>query len=160
MAHAHVLHEGADLVRAAEAALVAAGEQWTAMRARVFTVLAAVSTPLSAYDIAEQVSRDEHRRVAATSVYRILDLFVARNLALRVESSNAYVANPHPGCVHDCAFLICNRCRRTTHVDSDDAARGVRTLAGTRGFLPERTVIEVRGRCRECRADGTDTALA
>jgi Fur family zinc uptake transcriptional regulator len=34
--------------------------------------------------------------VAANSVYRILDLFVGANLARRVESANAYIANDHP----------------------------------------------------------------
>jgi len=39
------------------------------------------------YDIADAVSKAEGRRVAANSVYRILDLFVGANLARRVESS-------------------------------------------------------------------------
>ena len=150
MAHAHVLHQGADLVEAAENALIASGDQWTAMRASVFKVLASDSKPVSAYDIAEVVSRSEHRRIAATSIYRILELFVSNNLALRIETSNAYVANPHPGCVHDCTFLICNSCLKTTHIDNDNVARGVRKSAVESGFAPERTVIEVRGRCQDC----------
>ena len=151
VAHAHILHQGADLLAAAERALVASAEQWTAMRADVFKVLAGADRPSSAYDIAEEISRLQQRRVAANSVYRILDLFVAKNLALRIESSNAYVANPHPGCVHDCIFLICNSCLRTTHVDNDLVARGVRKTAAGGGFSAERTIIEVRGMCENCR---------
>ena len=120
------------------------------MRADVFGVLAATDRPVSAYDIAEEISRLRQRRVAANSVYRILDLFVARNLALRIESSNAYVANPHPGCVHDCIFLVCNSCQRTTHLDNDLVARGVRRTALGGGFAAERTIIEVRGLCGNC----------
>lgn len=152
MTHAHILHEGADLLEAAERALIAAGEQWTAMRADVFAVLADVDRPLSAYDIAEEISRRQQRRVAANSVYRILDVFVAKNLALRIESSNAYVANPHPGCVHDCIFLICNACQKTAHIDNDLVARGVRKTAVGGGFAVDRTIIEVRGTCERCRA--------
>jgi hypothetical protein len=63
------------------------------MRERVFEALAAFEKPASAYDIAEAVSKIEGRRVAANSVYRILDLFVGSNLARRVESANAYIAN-------------------------------------------------------------------
>ena len=59
------------------------------------------------------------RRVAANSVYRILDLFVGANLARRVESANAYVANAHPDCLHDCIFLICDSCGQTVHIDDD-----------------------------------------
>ncbi len=152
MTHAHVLHHGTDLIEAAERALVASAEQWTPMRGDIFAILADADRPLSAYDIAEETSRRQARRVAANSVYRILDLFVAKNLALRIESSNAYVANPHPGCVHDCIFLICNTCEKTEHVDNDLVARGVRKTAAGGGFSPQRTIIEVRGTCNGCSA--------
>ncbi len=98
--HHHHEHHGADLARAAEATLTKAGEQWTPMRAHVFQALAGFAKPASAYDIADAVSQREGRRVAANSVYRILDLFVGANLARRVESANAYVANAHPDCLH------------------------------------------------------------
>ena len=148
--HDHHLHSGEALVEAARAALEGAGEQWTAMRATVFAALAAAGRPASAYDIAEAVSRAEDRRVAANSVYRILDLFVAANIARRIESANAYVANAHPGCVHDCIFLICDACGRITHVDDDRLAGGVRAAAKAAGFSASRPVIEVRGTCAGC----------
>ena len=150
MAHAHRLHEGPDLVAAAEATLVAAGEQWTAMRGAVFGVLAEQGPAASAYDIADAISRRQDRRVPANSVYRILDLFVTNNIALRVESANAYVANAHPGCVHDCVFLVCDSCGRTLHVDQDTAGNAVRKTARAAGFAPARTIIEVRGQCARC----------
>ena len=98
----HLHHDlaGEHLIDAARDALVAAGEQWTDMRADVFEALTARATPASAYDIAEGVGTRRGKRVAANTVYRILDLFVRVNLARRVESANAYVANPHPGCRH------------------------------------------------------------
>ena len=152
MTHAHTHHEhvGADLSQAAKATLERAGEQWTAMRASVFETLAGFAKPASAYDIADAVSKREDRRVAANSVYRILDLFVINNLASRVESANAYVANAHPGCVHDCIFLVCDGCGQTTHIDDDRITRGVRGAAEATGFAPVRPVIEVRGRCAAC----------
>jgi Fur family zinc uptake transcriptional regulator len=150
MAHVHKMHSGNALGEAAQRALETAGEQWTAMRANVFEALAGFEKPASAYDIAEAVSRAQDRRVAANSVYRILDLFVAKNLAQRIESANAYVVNAHPACRHDCIFLICDGCGRIAHVDDDRLTGGVRDTAGAAGFVPDRTVIEVRGRCAEC----------
>lgn len=152
MATHHHHHEphGAELTAAAEAALTKAGEQWTTMRAQVFAALAGFDKPASAYDIAEAVSKAEGRRVAANSVYRILDLFVGANVARRVESANAYVANAHPDCLHDCIFLVCDSCGQTTHIDDDAITRTVRAAAKGAGFSPERPVIEVRGRCAEC----------
>ena len=152
MAHVHQSHQGAALSHAAQGALEKAGEQWTSMRAAVFDALAGFTRPASAYDIAEAVSTSEGRRVAANSVYRILDLFVGANLARRVESVNGYVANTHPECRHDCIFLVCDACGNAIHLDDDRLTNGVRAAAGTAGFTALRPVIEVRGRCAECKA--------
>ncbi|MFT3977275.1 MAG: transcriptional repressor [Sphingomonas bacterium] len=152
MAAHHHHHEphSEDLTRAAQQTLERSGEQWTTMRASVFDALAAFDKPASAYDIAEEVSKREGRRIAANSIYRILDLFVGANLARRVESANAYVANTHPDCRHDCIFLVCDRCGQTIHLDDDQLARAVRGAAERAGFSPERPVIEVRGTCAAC----------
>ena len=148
--HDHQLHEGDSLTVAARERLTLEGEQWTQMRAAVFEALASFDKPASAYDVAEEVSRTQGRRVAANSVYRILDLFVASNLARRVESANAYVANQHPGCLHDCIFLICDSCGQTVHIDDDVLTKGVREAAEGAGFSAPRPVIEVRGTCGDC----------
>lgn len=149
-AHHHLEPAGADLATAAQATLEKSGEQWTTMRASIFAALARFDKPASAYDIADAVSKSEGRRVAANSVYRILDLFVASNLARRVESSNAYVANAHPDCLHDCIFLVCDSCGQTVHIDDDTIAGNVRDAAAAAGFSPVRPVIEVRGKCADC----------
>ena len=148
--HDHKLHEGASLKEAARERLTREGEQWTGMRAAVFDALASFDKPASAYDIAEAVSKSEGRRVAANSVYRILDLFVAANLARRVESANAYLANQHPDCLHDCIFLICDSCGKTMHVDDDVLSASIRKAASQAGFSAPRPVIEVRGKCGDC----------
>jgi Fur family zinc uptake transcriptional regulator len=148
--HDHQLHQGESLKDAARDRLTRQGEQWTDMRAAVFEALASFEKPASAYDIAEQVSKTQGRRVAANSVYRILDLFVGANLARRVESANAYVANQHPGCLHDCIFLICDNCGQAVHIDDDRLTKGVRDAAKGAGFSAPRPVIEVRGTCGDC----------
>lgn len=150
MEHLHHEHEGESLCDAARHALVDAGEQWTDMRADIFDVLATFVKPASAYDIADLVSQKRGKRVAPNSVYRILDLFVTTNLARRVESANAYIANSHPGCLHDCIFLICDICGTATHIDDDKLSSNVRDAAALAGFADVRPVIEVRGKCADC----------
>ena len=145
--HHHHEHSGEKLVSEAESVLTAAGEQWTQMRADVFEALADQERPASAYDIAEELGRRRGKRVAANSVYRILDLFVRTNLANRIESANAYLANTHPGCEHDCIFLVCDECGEATHVDDDAVSGGVRKVAQASGFRTRRPIIEVRGLC-------------
>ena len=82
--------------------------------------------------------------------HNLFDLFVGTNLARKVESANAYVANAHPGCLHDCIFLVCDSCGQTVHLDDDRITRGVRLAAVATGFSPVRPVIEVRGTCVAC----------
>ena len=145
--HHHDHHEPSSdsLADAARATLEASQEQWTPMRAAIFDALAAEDTPASAYDIAD-------KRVAPNSVYRILDLFVNNNIAMRVESANAYIANVHPGCHHDCIFLVCTRCKQAKHVDDDKVTDKVRSVARGEGFQPDRPVIEILGICAKCAA--------
>lgn len=148
--HNHDEQSGPALIAAAQNALIAAGEQWTDMRAQVFHALAHKDRPASAYDIAEDVSKGRGKRVAANSVYRILDLFVKTNLARRVESANAYIANSHPGCRHDCIFLICDACGRAVHIDDDRLTGSLVEAARAAGFADIRPVVELRGVCERC----------
>jgi Fur family zinc uptake transcriptional regulator len=148
--HDHLEHSGEGLVAAAKFALTGAGEQWTEMRADVFAALAGRDRPASAYDLAESVSALRGRRVAPNSVYRILDLFVRTNLARRVESANAYIANAHPGCRHDCIFLICDNCGQAMHIDDDRLTGSLVAAASEAGFADVRPVVELRGTCADC----------
>ncbi|ATW02911.1 transcriptional repressor [Sphingorhabdus sp. YGSMI21] len=148
--HDHHEHHGESLADAARTNLEKSGEKWTNTRAAIFEALAGFSRPASAYDIAELVSSARGKRVAPNSVYRILDLFVANNLAMRIESANAYLANSHPGCEHDCIFLVCDSCGEATHIDDDPLSQQVRKVAKNQGFSSIRPVIEVRGICQKC----------
>lgn len=153
---AHTHHPlGSDAhTAAAQSALVARGVLWTGLRAQVFAALTDAAGPASAYDVADRVSAAAGRRIAANSVYRILDLFVDHNLAKRVESRNAYVANSHPACDHDCIFLVCEGCAAISHMDDDQLAAAMRTAAARTGFRPRRPVLELVGLCPACHAAG------
>jgi len=149
--HAHKEHSGSGLIEAARDSLIESGEQWTGMREAVFAELAMQDRPVSAYDLADNLSRARGKRVAPNSIYRILDLFVANNLALRVESANAFLANTHPGCEHDCIFMVCDECGEAKHIDDDQTSNRIRDLATGCGFSARRPVIEVRGLCSLCK---------
>lgn len=146
--HSHL--SGDALIAVARAALIAGGEQWTAMREAVFAELALHQQPASAYLIADNLSRTRGKRVAPNSVYRILDLFVANNLAIKIESANAYLANAHPGEKHDCIYLVCDECGGAAHVDDEVIGQNLRDLAAANAFQAHRPVLEIRGLCAEC----------
>ncbi|MCB2050953.1 MAG: transcriptional repressor [Novosphingobium sp.] len=155
--HHHHEHTGNSLVAAARDALTDKDEQWTTMRAAVFEELAAADRPASAYDIADLLSARLGKRVAPNSVYRILDLFVRTNLANRIESANAYLANAHPGCRHDCIFLICDKCGQAVHLDDDRLTGALRDAGQAAGFADVRPVVELRGLCDSCVASHSST---
>jgi len=148
--HSHKEHEGDALIDAARTTLTGSGEQWTGMRQSVFEELAQHDKPASAYDIADNLSRSRGKRVAPNSVYRILDLFVRTNLANRIESANAYLVNTHPGCRHDCIFLICDDCGKATHIDDDRVTGALRDAGKDAWFTDVRPVVELRGLCDDC----------
>ena len=150
--HSHKEHEGDALIDAARTTLTGSGEQWTGMRQSVFEELAQHDKPASAYDIADNLSRSRGKRVAPNSVYRILDLFVRTNLANRIESANAYLVNTHPGCRHDCIFLICDDCGRARHLDDGRVTGALREAGHDAGFADVRPVVELRGLCDNCAA--------
>ena len=150
--HAHKEHTGDALIDAARLTLTDSGEQWTGMRQSVFEELARHDKPASAYDIADNLSAARGKRVAPNSVYRILDLFVRTNLANLIESANAYLVNIHPGCRHDCIFLICDDCGKATHIDDERVTGALRDAGKEAGFTDVRPVIELRGLCDDCAA--------
>ncbi|WP_133366251.1 Fur family transcriptional regulator [Qipengyuania sediminis] len=152
MTQGHREYSGSDLIEAARTTLTGAEEQWTGMREAVFAELARHDRPASAYDIADNLSKSRGKRVAPNSVYRILDLFVRTNLANRIESANAYLVNTHPGCRHDCIFLICDDCGKASHLDDDRVTGALRAAGQDAGFADVRPVVELRGLCEACAA--------
>lgn len=148
--HDHSHANADELTAKAKDVLIASSEQWTAMREAVFAQLARHHGPTSAYQIADDLSQMRSKRVAPNSVYRILDLFVAHGLAVKIESANAFIANAHPGEVHDCVFLVCDACGGADHVDSEDIGHALRSIADAQSFQAERPVLEIRGICKEC----------
>jgi Fur family zinc uptake transcriptional regulator len=94
--HNHHHHDGDSLRSEAARRMTERGEQWTDMRAAVFEALASFDKPASAYDIAEAVSAARGKRVAANSVYRILDLFVGTNLAAGSKAQTLMSPTPTP----------------------------------------------------------------
>ncbi len=148
--HSHVEHEGEALIVAAQRSLESQGDRWTGMRGEVFEELARHTRPVSAYDIAENLSNRRGSRVAPNSVYRILDIFVRTNLANRIESANAFLVNSHPGCRHDCIFLICDDCGAADHIDDDALTGALRNAGQKAGYSEVRPVVEVRGLCAQC----------
>ena len=126
----------------------------TRNQALVFETLGKSESPLSAYAILDEL-RDEGVR-APLQVYRALDKLVSEGLAHKLESINAYVACAHPD--EQCSshgltgFAICDVCGHVIEFHQHELQHQLETLLATKGFHPQKTVVEIRGKCSRCQA--------
>lgn len=118
----------------------------------VLQTLNAAETPLSAYDILDRL-RGEGLR-APLQVYRALEKLVDHGLAHRLESLNAFVccanAGRHAQTGGTAAFAICEDCGHVDEFADETVENRLNEWAAEHGFVPTRTTIELRGRCKEC----------
>jgi len=116
----------------------------------VLGTLAQSSGPLSAYDILDKL-RDEGLR-APLQIYRALDKLVERGLAHRLESLNAFVACADAHCHRKglIAFAICENCGHVNEFADEVIEERLSAWTKQTGFKPERTTMEIRGRCEMC----------
>ncbi len=123
----------------------------TKIQSLVFDALSGAEGPLSAYTILDRLRGRGFR--APLQVYRALDKLVEFGMVHRLESLNAFVACRHPGCdtCETIAFAICENCGKVTEVADEDLARQLNELAERTGFTPKKSIVEVRGNCRDCR---------
>ena len=145
----------ADALGHAEEICAREGLRLTPQRRQVLEALLASHVPASAYDVIDRLG-ETGRRPAPISVYRALEFLVANNLAHRIESKNAYIAcdrgaDCEPGAT---LFLICDNCGAAAEASSDALGAIVNSETRKRGFSPRLRVLEVRGLCARCRAEG------
>lgn len=107
--------------------------------------------PVGAYDILDMMNRDDDTKIAPMTVYRALDFLMENRLVHRIASRNAYIGCNHPEVVHNEQFLICQICGRVAEIEEDAISRSFVECAARAGFDNVSAVIEIEGRCRDCR---------
>lgn len=126
------------------------GVRFTPLRRRVFENLLRRGAPVGAYELLAEL-RKEGLADAPPTVYRALDFLRAQGLAHRVRSQNAFVACDHPGHEHGGFLLICRDCGNSVEIDPGALGEAVRRQAALHEFEPATQLIEVSGRCQNCR---------
>ncbi|WP_375449805.1 Fur family transcriptional regulator [uncultured Devosia sp.] len=141
MAHADDSHAGHDHVWA---------DDLTRNQGLVLGALAHSAAPLSAYDILDRL-RDDGLK-APLQVYRALDKLVERGLAHRLESLNAFVACADAHCHRSglIAFAICEGCGKVDEFADGVIEGRLGDWTAAKGFVVERTTMEIRGKCGAC----------
>ena len=152
-------HDHADCtsaaLEAAERLCVRRGARLTTIRRRVLELVWRSHQPVGAYAILERLGR-ERGRVAPPTVYRALEFLIAHGLVHRIASRNAFIGCAHPDRDHIGQFLVCSDCGSAAELDDRRIDRAIRSGAEAAGFAVERPVIELAGRCPNCRDGDRD----
>ena len=152
--HSHCIDQ---MLSAAERLCKDRGLRLTEQRKAVLEVLCASHVPASAYDILDRLNRvrkeNDEAMLAPISIYRALEFLMEHGIIHRIESRNAYVACTH--CIEGhrdvIIFLLCDDCGRAAEFQSETLSGLIDTIAATAQFSPNAPVLEIRGRCSECR---------
>ncbi len=104
--------------------------------------------PVGAYDLLDQLRK--HGLKAPLQIYRALDRLIELKVVHRLESLNAWTTCCDANHKSTPVFAICNDCGNVTeHLDTN-FNRSLESISKRSGFVPERPVIEIHGRCESC----------
>lgn len=142
-----------------------AGGKRSLKRDRILNIFLRQQGHLSADDLYDLVRREDPG-IGRATVYRTLQWMVAAGMARKVDFGDGR-SRFEPSLRHPRHFhLICNTCHRSSEFLSSDIEAILEEVALARNFEPSQTVIQVFGRCEECRTgteaptlDGATTEL-
>ncbi len=129
------------------------GLRLTPLRQQVLELVWQSHEPVKAYDVLDKLKQD-HSSSAPPTVYRALDFLQEQGLVHKIESLNAYMGCGNPEESHSGQFFICNDCGSVAELDDADISGLIQKKAKGFGFLINDEMIEIKGRCQECRDSG------
>ncbi len=126
------------------------GARFTAIREKVFRLLADLNGGIGAYELLEQLKQTEPGAKPAT-VYRALEFLTEQGFIHKIESSNAFLLCHHFGHHHPAQLLICDQCGNVTELHSHILQDEFNRQAVLQGFAIQHQTIEAHGICKNCK---------
>ena len=114
----------------------------------VLRVLTKTSEPLGAYAILNELRH--HGFKAPLTVYRALDQLAAKGLVHKLESLNSWTICCGEHDKNPPIFEICNDCGNVTEHFDKELIKNLNNMSMRNGFMPNRSIIEIHGKCDEC----------
>ena len=136
--------------RTAEARCAEKGSRLTPARLSAYAEFVQSGRPISAYQLIARLEEKEGRKIAPPTVYRHLDFLMRVGLVHRLESTQTYVACDHPEHAHASQYLLCSSCGQADELESKALEALLARMVSQRGFQPDKTVVEITGRCGDC----------
>jgi Fur family zinc uptake transcriptional regulator len=134
----------------AEAHCRAQGAQLTTLRREVLTLILGADSPLTAYQLLDQLKTQRKSAVPPT-IYRALDFLIQLRLVHRLERLNAFIPCLDSGHNHhDVQFLICAKCGTVAEIEDAATTQALADAARRCGFTPHHAMVELDGVCANC----------
>ena len=126
----------------------------TKNQALVLNVLSNASQPLGAYAVLDKLR--SHGFKAPLTVYRALEQLAGQGLVHKIESLNSWTTCCGEHQANPPVFEICKDCGNVTEQFDRELVKSLNSMSERSGFIPDRSIIEIHGRCDDC---GTDAKL-
>jgi len=153
-------HDHRDCVRGAlrDAGRLCAekGLRLTSTRRRVLELIWQSHCPSRAYEILDQLTREDHTPSPPT-VYRALGFLLGSGLIHRINSRNAIVGCAHPRKHHDAQIFIYDRCSVAVEQADNSVNRRIQRNAAGLQFRIREQPVEISGLCPRCAEHSDDT---
>ncbi len=121
----------------------------------VIAYLRVEKQPLLPYQILKRLCAKE--LVTPTTVCRAITRFAAADRVHRIEPRSAWTASSGPCYAETPVFEICDECGTVTELHDVSFAQEIDAFCDRTDVAADRSVIELRSRCGDCRA-GAPTA--
>jgi Fur family zinc uptake transcriptional regulator len=146
----HPHRETAQLLDHAENLCRENGTSLTPLRRAVLTLILESESPLTAYQLLDQLKSIRKSAVPPT-VYRALDFLIENRLIHRIERLNAFIPCAEAEHAHhDVQFLICGSCGTVAEIEDAGVATALAKAAQKQGFRPSHAMVELDGTCAMC----------
>ena len=127
----------------------------TKNQALVLKVLTNAPQPLGAYAILDKLR--SHGFKAPLTVYRALEQLAGQGLVHKLESLDSWTTCCGEHQANPPVFEICNDCGNVSEQFDRELVKNLSSMSERSGFIPDRSIIEIHGRCDDC---GTDAKLS
>lgn len=122
---------------------------FTPIRKNIFKLIWQSHCPLKAYDILEQLQKEEPSAKPIT-IYRTLDFLLENRLIHKIECQNTYFGCSHPGDLHNCYFTICDKCNSVNEECKSQFLKNIHSGLKDDGFQIKHVTLEIQGTCSKC----------
>ena len=114
----------------------------------VLEALRKAKQPVGAYELLDQLR--EHGLKAPLQIYRTLDQLIELKIVHRLESLNAWTLCCDAEHDSTPVFAICNDCGDVKEYFDEALSRNIANISKQSGFVADRSIIEIHGRCDQC----------